>query len=223
MAIFMSFKVAAIAIAQELQSFDLRGVKSVNVKNGNLFILDNNNSFRQITFAGIDSAPHLSSDKKEVVFLRDYGDVIDDSKLNQIWIVNLGSLKEECILKAGKISSKHATIPKSYTDAFGSKLDQIDKVIFSNNSNTIYFLSNAWVTSGAIFSFDRKKSKLTFLTSGNSLDIISKGNFKYDLIVNKHKYNPQGGSYDFYYIINPNNGKELKTIGDINIYIDKEH
>src|SRR5208337_4235287 len=200
MAITNGHKVSTDANAQKQPISYLSSVKSVYVTNGNLFISDEINSSRQITFAGIDSAPYLSTDKNELIFLRDYGDLNDENKLNQIWSINLSSFKEECILTAGQISNRYAIIPKNYIDTFGKGIGQIYKAIVSQNSCMIYFLARAWATSGAIFSFNRRNKRVKFLSSGNFLDIISKGNFTDKLITSTHKYNLQDGSYDFYYI-----------------------
>ncbi len=69
-------------------------------------------------------------------------------------------------------------------------------------------------TSAAIHKYDLTTETEKFISAGNSLFLIPDGKYKDYLIVEKHKYYSNGGSYDYLWLVN-NEGKEIREIGEV--------
>ena len=82
---------------------------------------------------------------------------------------------------------------------------------FSPDGTKIYFLSLAWVTSGAVHVLDLRTGKEEFVCPGNSLEVIHEGEYKGDLMVRQHLYFLGGGSFDWLWLLRPN-GEEIGPI-----------
>ncbi|MGJ5592531.1 hypothetical protein ACMGDI_03450 [Morganella morganii] len=103
-------------------------------------------------------------------------------------------------------------------------ISMISNVNVYMNDLDIYFLSDAWVTSGAIHRIKWQQlldvldnspitiDDIEYITNGNSLYVIQRGKYQGYIITEKHKYKDGGGSYDAYYLISPD-GTEIKKIG----------
>ena len=104
-------------------------------------------------------------------------------------------------------------------------INDIRNVSFDSGDNSIYFMTSAWATSGAIHKINWDKvinvlnnipvtsDDIEFITDGNSLYVIKKGKYSGYLIVNKHKYKDGGGSYDTYVLVSPK-GNPVKEISE---------
>ncbi|MCX6793432.1 MAG: hypothetical protein NTY12_05465 [Candidatus Falkowbacteria bacterium] len=189
-------------------------------RGGNIFVKYSSGNEKQVTFTGGDSQPSLSEDKKLIVFVRDIGDKVPSidfaggtTNYNQIWLLNLDTLVEKKVFKSSDLKDINLLL-----NAVGEKFP-IDKIanlsnpLISLDNNYIYFMSLAWVTSGAIFSYNLNDNQIKLISDGNSLSLVKDGEFRGDLIISRHKYYEEGGAYDNDYIIDPNTGKELKMLG----------
>lgn len=83
----------------------------------------------------------------------------------------------------------------------------------SPDETKVYFLTEAWVTSGAVHVISLKDKTDTYLCAGNSLNVVKSGTYKGYLVVNKHRYLKGGGSYDHNFLVDEN-GKEVKDLGE---------
>ncbi|MFS7186055.1 hypothetical protein AB6848_11340 [Serratia proteamaculans] len=114
-----------------------------------------------------------------------------------------------------------------------SNITGITNVIYNELSGDLYFMSDAWATSGAIHKLDKKtwmnvlefssmptQKEVGYITDGNSLYLIRSGKYSGHLIVSKHKYRKAGGSYDPYFLVTID-GKELKEIGETKESVDQ--
>jgi hypothetical protein len=86
----------------------------------------------------------------------------------------------------------------------------LSKPQFSPDSKNVYFLSQAWTTSNAVHKVDLRTKTVTFISPGNSLEVIQKGKYSGYLKVNMHRYHRGGGSYYCDYLLTPE-GKEIKV------------
>jgi len=84
---------------------------------------------------------------------------------------------------------------------------------FSSDSKTLYFVSSAWVTSGALHAVQVDGKGLRYIIPASSVEVISQGEYKDDLIVQQHRYFIGGGSYDWLWLFTPE-GKEMGPLGD---------
>jgi hypothetical protein len=83
----------------------------------------------------------------------------------------------------------------------------------SPDGRTLYFLAFAWATSSAIHAMNLSTGAVSFVSPGNEILLIRNGEYRGDLVVQKHKYLVGGGSYDQYWVVTPN-GKELGLAGE---------
>ncbi|MFW0862060.1 MAG: hypothetical protein ACKKL6_00530 [Candidatus Komeilibacteria bacterium] len=159
----------------------------------------------------VDDYKTTSKDGVLELALRDYGSVDSNyqtgdgwgGKLNDLVLRNIETGQETILVKSGQ------------ADDEGHEIINIMNPIFSLDDKNVYFLTQSWTTSNAIFSVNIDSGKINFISDGNYLDIVKNGEYKGNLITLKHKYydDPDGGSYDNYYIIDHNNGSELKDLG----------
>lgn len=182
------------------------------VVNGNL-IYKAGNEVKQLTKLGQDSEACLSSDKKMVVFIRTYQNqylegIRGQALKQEIWLIN--------------ISGEHSKLLVESTpnDEPKYNLTSFHNLQFDGDSKKVFFQTEAWAVSSAIHSTDIKSNKTDFITDGNSLNIIKNGKFKNYLITEKHKYYPEGGSYDSFWLVSPS-GEEVHNLGSSLVGIDK--
>ena len=151
----------------------------------------------------------LSPDKKWIVFVKKSHRIIPNdcadlantgsNHANEIWIYNLKT-KNKRLLVADNFSCGHPY--KEIIDP--------NNLQFSPDSKTLYFITSARPTSGAIHSVDIDGKNLRFVTDGNEYHVVYNGHYKGDLIVNQHRYrlHPMG-SYDWDWLFTPQ-GKQIK-------------
>ena len=181
---------------------------SVFSRSGNIYMQTPNHAI-QITSSGTDSSPVLSSNKKMVAFIRTGNKVIpeeceanvDTQYGNQIWIYNL-STKKDHLLVANNFQCKEPE----------KKIIDPADLLFSPDNKTLYFITSAWVTSGALHAVNIDNAKQRYITPANEFKVISKGENKGYLIVNQHRYFIGGGTYDWYWLMSPD-GKEEGPLG----------
>jgi len=185
--------------------------KAVKVfeKKGDIYVKFNNGGTKQLTFDGINFDPVLSSSRTKVAFIKKtFGNScstgVGDFEGNELWLINLGQNKKEKMLIRGKPTNN-----EDYRT--GRVLCALHSPQFSADEKKIYFISGAGAVTDAIHQIDIDGSNWEHLTGGNSLEVIYDRKSKYYgyLIINKHKYFPEGGSYDCDWLVSPE-GKETK-------------
>ena len=81
-------------------------------------------------------------------------------------------------------------------------------------------MSHAWVTSAAIHLMNSDGTEERSLTDGNSLEVLQEAeDRRYDgcLIVEKHKYFLEGGSYDWHWLLTPD-GEEVGPVREVGLF-----
>lgn len=153
-----------------------------------------------------DYDPSLSPDGTKVVFVRSTPELLVEGptgykhEATELWIMDLKTKHSRMLLR-GKETQEPTNL-----------LCNFHNPQFSPDGNKIYFQSTAWVTSDAIHVINLQSGIHRFLTDGNSLEVIRKGEYEGYLIVQKHKYFMSGGSYDWYWLVSPE-GKEIAPVG----------
>lgn len=209
MRLFVALLVSAIACLSTASELPCQKEPSVFSKSGNIYFMQTPDHTIQITFSRKDSAPVLSSNKEMVAFIRTGNQIIPeeceantDTKYgNQIWIYNFLTKKER-LLVANNFQCKEPE----------KQLMDFSDLFFSPDNKTLYFITSAWVTSGALHAVHIDNAKQCYITPANEFKVISKGENKGYLIVNQHRYFIGGGSYDWYWLMSPE-GKEEGPLG----------
>jgi hypothetical protein len=153
-----------------------------------------------------------STDGKTLVIYKNVK--ISSISQGELWSKNLENGQEELLVREGMTEDYNI---KNISDTTNKPIDisSISEAKFSTDNKYLYFTDSlAYVTSGAIYSINLTTKEIGFIGGSNYLDVIKKGKYKDYLILNKHKYFPAGGSYDYYYVVNPKNGEEIKPIGN---------
>jgi hypothetical protein len=181
----------------------------VFAKAGNIYYIQPSGQIVQVTHSRRDSYPALSKNKKMIAFIRIGNQIIPekcDVKTgakygNQIWLYDI-SAKNERLLVANNFEC----------DEPEKKIIDPSNLCFSPANNTIYFVTSAWTTSGALHRVDVANAVQRYIAPANEFKIISKGDNRGSLIVSQHRYFIGGGSYDWYWLISPE-GKEEGPLG----------
>jgi hypothetical protein len=184
---------------------------SVFSKAGNIFYIQSSHHTIQITHSEKDSDPVLSLDKKLIAFVRIGNQVIpkgcngntETNYGNQILIYDIATKKERLLVA-------------SNFQCYKPERQIIDpsELTFSPDSKTLYFLTSAWTTSGALHGINIDGTHQRYIAPANSLEVITKGTYKGYFIINEHRYFvPPSGSYDWYWLVSPN-GKNEEPFGE---------
>ncbi|HVS80914.1 MAG TPA: hypothetical protein VHE60_04205 [Pyrinomonadaceae bacterium] len=181
--------------------------QSVFAKDGNVFIKNKSGQTKKLTALGKDSQPSLSPDRRRIAFVRrtpgkTVQTSLSDTEATELWLVDSDGKQPELL-----VSGKEDGDPKKSLADFSSPQ-------FSPDGRRVYFMSVGWVTSGAVHVVDIQSKRESFVSPGNTLEVIQKGKYRGYLIVQEHKYffGAKVGSYDHYWLLTPN-GKEIRRIG----------
>ena len=178
--------------------------QKVSAKKGNIQFTDKAGKTIALTTGGKDSEPQLSPDGKLVAFVRKSdkkvasGSGEDDA--TEIWIVGTDGSNPLRI-----VEPKEADKPEDL-------LAELSAPQFTSDGKKLYFQSTAWATSGAVHVVDLETKTEKFVTAGNALEVVRAGEYKDHFLVTKHKYFVGGGSYDWFWVVDPE-GKEVGPVG----------
>lgn len=179
----------------------------VEERDGNLYYRDGHAPERQLTHDGGNLQPALSPDGQWLAFrhtiippaVGEYG-----TATSELWLMRTDG------------SGKRRLTTVSPSDDPESDLSWVNHPVFSPDGGTLYFMARAWVTSNAIHALELASGKQRFLCDGNSLDVIAAGRLAGHLIVEKHKYWPNGPSYDAKWLVSPQ-GREIRRLREAEV------
>lgn len=177
-------------------------------KGGDIWFADATGNRIQLTDSQLDCCPAVSLDGQKVAFVRKTkGQMVNagfgEVEANEIWVVDVKELQPRMLVPGGQNSSGMK----------GPLLAALGDPLFSPEGNRVYFVGTAGTT-GNLFSVDLHTGALKLISGGNSIvEVVPMGKFRGCLIVQKHKYFPKGGSYDWFWLVKPS-GEEIAPIGD---------
>jgi dipeptidyl aminopeptidase/acylaminoacyl peptidase len=183
------------------------GAQDVTVRGGNLFYRASAQAAaRQLTHSGLDSEPVISPDGRTVAFIRRMpGDSVDGpygwEEATALWIISADGSDARMLVRA-----RSADEPREVLAGFQHPR-------FSPNGRQIYFISSAWVTSGAVHAVEVASGCERFVAPGNTLEVVPSGTYAGHLIVAQHRYFIAGGSYDWLWLLT-SQGREVGPLGE---------
>ena len=191
------------------------------VTNGNVWVTNTAKKVVQLTSSGKDRAPTVSPDGRCIAFIRksknqsylsvggeeDYKG--DEILADQIWAVDLSTGKERLLVSDRMPGKGDVTKELERTIAH---IDD-DSLCFSPDGSDLYFISSAWVTSGALHVVNLRAGKEHFIAAANSVEVVQSGEYAGHLIVNQHRYFLGTGSFDWYWLLD-SKGREIGPVGE---------
>jgi hypothetical protein len=81
----------------------------------------------------------------------------------------------------------------------------------SPDGRVLYFQARAWATSDAVHAVDLVTRKVSFVTDGEIACVLKVGKWRGDLVVDQHRYYPQGGSHDDLWLYEPS-GRQVSLV-----------
>jgi len=174
-----------------------------------------------LSVSGNDRAHKKSPDGRYAVFIRKsqnqaYLTVGDETEYpgdailaDQIWLFDTSAGKER-LLVADKIPGK-GDITQGLQQGIAFIDD--DSLCFSPDGANLYFISSAWVVSGALHAVNLRTGRERFVAAANTVEVVPSGEYAGHLIVQQHRYFMGNGSYDWYWLIDPQ-GREIGPVGE---------
>ena len=175
--------------------------QQVGVRKGNVFCFNQNGTITELTHMGTDTLAVVCPEKQLVAFIRQQSD-----SLHEVWTMKVDGSVPQLVLR------EHAS------DMPEHNMTGIDTLLFSLDCMKLYISTEAWAISPAVHEIDLETHRDRFLSAGSIESVISKGEYKGFLIVQKHKYFVGGGSYDWYWVVDPRSGEEVGPIGEATDY-----
>ncbi len=147
----------------------------------------------------------LSPDGMRVVFIKGTTGLpiptgSGDAPPDQLWLVDANGA-HPTLLVGSRRSPKSQNVLGGFTEP-----------CFSPDNRRVYFLSRAYAVSDAVHVVDVATRATRFVCAGNTVEVVPKGAFAGDLIVQQHRYFAGSGSYDWYWLLDTR-GKDINAIG----------
>jgi hypothetical protein len=185
---------------------DLRG-QSVSERRGNIIAIDSQGREQQITSSGRDSDPHISPDKRSVVFVRRGEGSFDSdiqpvgTKVNQIWIADLLENPQPRVVLENALSIN------------GRQFHEFTSPQLSPDNAAVYFLIPYAATSRAIIRYERATAKVEFI-AGTVLEfnVVPSGKNAGSLIVHERRLMATPAYWEPYWLLDPH-GADRGFIG----------
>jgi len=185
---------------------------TIEVKDGNIFVLDGSQR-RQLTRSGRDAEAILSPDGKTIIFTRVgnpksagmQGDCKSGAQADELRRIRVDGTGDELLVRG-----QEGKDPKDSICEFRRKQ-------FSSDGRTLYVLSPAWATSGALHAYDTRDKKLSFIMPANDAIVLNScksQEYRDNLVVQQHRYFVVAGSYDWYWLYDRTGKKEKGPVGE---------
>jgi hypothetical protein len=156
---------------KDISQSPIREAQEVSVQNGNICISNVGGKVKTLTSSGHDSEPVLSPDGKWIVFVR----TVPGKKIS----TGLGDADatDLCQIRADGKNPTALVHPKD-SDKMETVLAGFSKPQFSTNGRLVYFLSEAWATSGALHVVDSTNGKEHFVCPALEFEVIPSGEYR---------------------------------------------
>jgi hypothetical protein len=173
-------------------------------KNGNVYFVDENGKEETLTVSERDSAPSLSADGTEVVFVRILRAATPfDTGASELNIVQIISKHEQLILGAP-------------TRLANVEIESVSMPQLSPDKNFVYFLIPYSATAGAVVQLNRQTGKAELLIPGAvEFRVVSRGDYKGHLVASIRKFAFDGEHFfpHYWYYLLDANGRESGFVG----------
>jgi hypothetical protein len=161
---------------------------------------------RQLPLLMPAATPDLSADLSKIVFVRyrqkPEPPEAEDRRpyLGDIWISKVDGSDAELVLEGGP---RPGLVPP--VEGFPQELEGITSPKFDPDAQLVYFMADAWTTSGAIYVLDLHTREVKYLTPGNVIAVLHAEPYRGELLVCQHRYYspPDVGSYDHFWLVTP--------------------
>jgi len=185
--------------------FAQANAQKLSVQNGNICISSGGES-KTLTTSGHDSEPVLSPDGRWIVFVRTVSGKkistgLGDADATELWQIRDDG-KDPTLLVRPKDSDKMESV-----------LGGFSRPQFSTNGRLVYFLSEAWATSGALHVVDTTNGKEHFVCPALEFEVVTSGEYRDCLLVAQHRYFIGGGTYNWFWLLRPD-GEEVGPVGE---------
>jgi dipeptidyl aminopeptidase/acylaminoacyl peptidase len=187
-----------LALAALLLAAAPAAAQTVSIDHGNVVLSRRGAAPIRLTSSGRDRDPALSPDGRRVAFVRGG---VTRGDATALWIVDTRGTPARRLL-----AERPSDEPRA-------NLTQFQSPQFSPDGQTVYFQTNAWVTSGAVHAVSLATGRVRYLCDGNSLRVVPRGEYAGHLMVAKHRYFIGGGSYDWVWLVT-SAGRDVGPIGE---------
>ena len=187
----------------------------LEIEDGNV-VLTKDGSRTPLTALGRDSEAVLSPDGQWVYFTRtaeagkrsdddEFPDCTTLSSPDELRRIRIDGT-DETLLTAGRPGSEP-------TEALCGFFDKQ----FSADGATLFFLSPAWTTSGALHALSLDSRATRYVIPANTYAVLSWCTSKKladAIVVEQHRYFELGGSFDWYWLFDPTGRTEIGPVGE---------
>jgi hypothetical protein len=191
-----------ISFSQVKQNTKVDRIINTYVSEGNIYAKYSTGKEKQITYSGLDFSPFILDLGSKIVFIRK---VLRPQNYiaYKICKVDVSTLIETVL------SDK-----KPFEDGlnFSKEILSVENPTLSLDKQSIYFITDKWVTSGELVKVNLLTGKWTELFSAEHFEILSKDPYKNLFLVSKNEIRDRGR--DTYYKLMDEKGKVLKEFSD---------
>lgn len=171
---------------------------TVEIKDGNLYLKNDSGELTQLTKGGNNLDATMSSDGETVAYLHDRRTSEDEEE---------GYDTELRLYRLNpKQGQDNPAVVLPVKDDSGFEL-YMRAPTFSDDPRYLYAIAPTNETSGTIYRYDLQENSWERIIDGNSVEVVMSGTFKGHLLVSRHRYHPEGSSYDETYLVS--------TLGEI--------
>lgn len=182
---------------------------------GNIFYIDKSGEETQLTSTGRDRDPAIHPNGKWIYFIRTFeGQFVGEKYYpvtnkaispvvlcEELWCINTDGSNARMLYKS-QIDDAISTLDSDYMVA------TINNIQFSPSGDKVYFEASRWVTSAALHVMKPDGTDEKLLGPGNDTKIVlstdrSDQDYSGYIVTNQHRYWLFGGSYDWYWLYDP--------------------
>lgn len=195
----------------------LEGELVVSEREGNIFITNASGVEKKLTSSGHNSRAVLNPDGNWVVFVRTLpGKTIKGSARDypaaELWRIRVDGSEAQLLVRTRE------------SDQMENLIAGFESIQISTDERLVYFVTPAWVTSGAVHVVDTTNRKERFIVPGQSVRVVPAGEYRDHLLVQQRRYFMGGGPYTWFYLFTPEGEQEGGVVGEdvqdfMNLYV----
>lgn len=175
----------------------LQSAQRVDIRDGNVVLVEGEKPLKQLTSSKRDYAPALSPDGSVVVFCRK--PLTLDSWNSSLWQVTTTGANEQ-VLSGGPILFK------------GLECSGCDKPDFSPDGARVFYLAQLSDTSGLLVAVDLRPIKVRPLSDAIDYKVVKRGKYAGHIVALKRKHTLVQ-TWNWYWLLDVSGG-EIAAIGD---------